>query len=230
MVQAMAGTPDATLTKEAASEDAKSENGKSDRSSDAATPEPVHVMMGPPLMPPPMGIPPPIGPLPAFHPSFYGPMRPMVGPNGVRFPVPPVFHPSLSAPVTSIPEASESESPVSTTTPPYPYFPVMHGHHMPMPPYLPVMPYGQWFPPGVPPMSFDSQVRKFPLRPTAEEFVPPSMKHDDSARTGDGESPTSDDPTSEEPQASMEDSNKPDYIEVPSESAVAVTQTIEQTC
>eukprot|EP00210_Caulerpa_lentillifera_P002504 g2401.t1 len=168
-------------------------------SSDSETPEPEHMMMGPPLMPPPMGMPPPIGPMPpAFHPNYYNQIRPMMGGLSVPMPphLPPVYQPCMTSPMTGVDEeAEENEVPCSSTTHsslhPYPYYPHPHmmaphaGHHMPMPAYPMVMPYGQWFPPGMHMIGpsahseHDSHVKNFPLRPTAEEFVPPSLRQEE---------------------------------------------------
>ena len=243
MVQAMHSNVDTASHHEGLTDDdedlSEVASGRSDRSSDAPTPEPAHVTIGPPLMPPPMGLPPPVGHIPAFHPNFYGhPPRPVMDPSAMQFPLP--LHPPLASPVTtSTTTASEPASPSASAPPPphphpYPFYPphmMPPGSlHMPMPPYLPIMPYGQWFPPGIPPVgSYENQVRKFPLSPTAEEFVPPSLRNDESISAIDEEE------TSEDPLMSSEDvshQHSCSTVDLPevNDAAVAVTHTIEQTC
>ena len=244
MVQAMRSNVDTSSQHEGLTDDdddddrSEMASGRTDRSSDAPTPEPAHVMIGPPLMPPPMGLPPPIGHIPAFHPNFFGhPPRPMVDPNGMQFPLP--LHPPLTSPVTTSQAAAVSEpaSPSASTAPPHPcpfYPPHMMPPGclpMPMPPYLPIMPYGQWFPPGMPPMgSYENQVRKFPLSPTAEEFVPPSLRNDESISAIDEEETSEDQPLRTPEDISNKHSCSTVDLPEVNDAAVTVTHTIEQTC
>eukprot|EP00210_Caulerpa_lentillifera_P004712 g4496.t1 len=204
-------------------------------SSDSSTPEPEHMMMGPPLMPPPMGIPPPISP--AFHPNYFTQMQSVM--NTPLPPPPPGYHPHM----TGIDEESmETIYPDSRTThtamTPFHYY-----HHVSMPGYPMVVPYGQWFPPGM--SCFGTmehhghQVKMFTLRPTAEEFVPPSLKQGDQIETiiehhDDEESEdqilTSNDDDEEEEETFDNDYSTTEVLPEVKESAVSVTPIIKQTC
>lgn len=164
------------------------------------------VMMGQP-MPPPFGMPMggPMGPMSGYHPGSVPWMRPVggMGPSMrpmYPFMAPPpnfVHPPSMSGPSPSPPVAS-STAQVSSPTglqsaseplrPPgapmyfYPPHGMPHGPPV-MQPFMPMM-HGPWmsYPMGLHPPPFMGPGRmtpkKFTLRPTAKEFIPPSMMND----------------------------------------------------
>lgn len=166
------------------------------------------VMMGQPMPPPfgmPMGG--PMGPMSGYHPGNVPWMRPVGGMGPSMRPMypfmapppsfihpPSVSGPSTSPPVTSgapqvsSPAGGAAQSANDPIRPPggpmyfYPPHVMPHGPPV-MQPFMPMMP-GHWvgYPMGPHPPPFMGPGRmtqkKFTLRPTAKEFIPPSMLND----------------------------------------------------